>query len=262
MNLIKLPFVLGLAFGAISLVSGCSRPNPEANVYDDSAMVEAGYTRAPSISSIKIVGQHEVTIKGVTMPDGRARFLHMGQAVGFTADAKGRFAARLPLDKSGDVYEFQIEDRGRLVKAEGVIFIPCCDVSRTALLRPGASSIVLGGATAAISSIDINGGQAISVSGYVKPNQAVTLYINGSKNSQTLSDKQGRYEFLSDTKSGNAQQIIIESASGRFEKMIDLGVPLKMEGTSSHINETQQAWIVNWGLVGGGTQTSYIFKSN
>jgi hypothetical protein len=225
-------------------------------------MIEAGYTRAPVITGLLRPTRNEVIVKGVTMPNGRARFLHNGQAIGFSADSKGRFEAKLPVNGVGEVYQFEIEDRGRLVKDEGLLFFPCCDSDRATQLRPGAASLALGGNVPPIASININAAKAMTVEGQVQAGQTVMLYLNNTKVAQTRSDEGGRYAFLTDRSNEPQQQVMIETPNQRHEVRIDLTPGPVMEADKSLIINTDQAWIIHWGLVGGGSQTTYVFKAN
>eukprot|EP01042_Synura_sphagnicola_P015817 gene15817-20033_t len=190
---------LGLSLVAVlSLITlslaACKPSAPQADNGGDAAMRAAGYARAPEISMVGQDGNGSFVVEGQALPDGRVRFTYAGQrAIGVTADSQGHYKAELPSSGLGGVYDLSIEDNGRLIYADGRLFIPAGQPAKAVLMRTGSPSRPIMRRAGVVSVVDYDSAGALGLSGYVSPNANVQVILGDEIRAEAISDATGYY---------------------------------------------------------------------
>lgn len=252
-------FLIGVA--ALLVLTGCTRPTATNGDDDNAALRAAGYSRAPQITGVEQGGGDTYIVTGVAMPDGRVRFDYGGsRAIGVTADAKGRFRAPLPAGPDGGLYDVSTEDNGRLMHAEGRLFIPSHRPDQAVLIRAGAPSLPLLDKSQAIAVVDFDAAGAIAISGHIATQNVVDILIDGDIRAQVRPDADHGYSALSQIAppSTTPTKVALEvRVDGKSEaKSITVSLP---QGEDDQISLIPGGWRVDARLPGGGMQTTLIF---
>lgn len=239
--------------------AGCS-PKPEASQDPDAYMRSKGYARAPQILSVTGSGG-VATVSGQAVPEGRVRFLYGGQrAIGVTADSKGRFKADLPLSGQGGLFDVAVEDTGRLVQAEGRLFIPPEAPQKAVLMRSGSSSLPVAPQGQGIAFVDYDAAGAMMITGVAKPGAAISAVVDGEswpKQAQAATD--GSFTAVTqipppgDTVA--AVNVTVQAGGQSFQR----AVPVSHPTAGDSVTPVDGGWRVDWAVPGGGMQTTIVF---
>lgn len=243
---------------ALSALVGCNgKPAlPEA----PDAMRAAGYSRAPQIIEVAQAGSNMFVVTGQTIPDARVRFGYGGnRAIGVTSDSKGRFRAELPAGPQGGLYDLSTEDGGRLMYAEGRLFIPPLAPQKAVLMRAGSPSLALFNDDTEVAVLDYDAAGALAISGRVSPSAAVEVILNGDI-WRTTSDDRGYYNATTqieppqETEHLNTLTVVV--GGKQMHRDFSDVLPSKHEDS---VVQIQDGWRVAWKLPGGGMQTTLVY---
>lgn len=251
-----------LPLGALLCLSGCHAPQTKADDSDEAALRKAGYSRAPQVTNVEAGGGGAYIVSGQAMPNGRVRFSYGGdRAIGVTADAKGRFRAPLPVGADGGLYDLSIEDEGRLMHAEGRLFIPPGHPEKTVLIRAGAPSESLLDRSLPIGVVDYDAAGAIAISGHIATKNIVNVLIDGDIRAQVKPDDSRAYSALSQiappTKAPVGVAIEVQVDGKSASRTISVSLPDPDKG--DQIRAIPGGWRVDAVLPGGGVQTTLVF---
>ncbi|MFT3995980.1 MAG: hypothetical protein QM667_01115 [Asticcacaulis sp.] len=239
---------------------GASTPeNAEADNYD---AANFGYMRAPEVTSVAVTATGELLVTGMARPQVRVRLTGLnGQAYGVTSGADGRFQASLPQASGGSIYDLAMESEGRLLKAEGRLFVPpSTDIGappRSVLLRAGAASLPIWPQAGLLSVVDFDAGGAIAVAGRTQPGATVDVEIDGQSAAEARAGEDGVYVAIVPLPGGFVSRgvTIGVHSRDRFEtRQIALRRP---EG--ERIQQVGNGWYVAWQAPGNAAQTTVVF---
>lgn len=244
------------------MLSACQRPLIASSDNDDADLRKAGYVRAPQILDVEPSSGGAYIVEGVGEPNGRVRFDYDGdRAIGVTADAKGRFRAPVQIDAAGGLYDVSSEDNGRLLHAEGRLFIPAGHPEKAVLIRSGAPSVPLMDKTLPIAVVDYDAAGAIAISGHIATNNIVNVLIDGDIRAQVRPDADHAYSALSQiappskTPATVALEVRVDGKSAA--RQISVTAPDATQG--DQISVVPGGWRVDAVLPGGGMQTTLVF---
>lgn len=253
---LKKVMLLALGFA----LTAC-QPDPADTSKDYAeALRKKGYASAPIVTAVSQSGPGTVIVTGTALPDGRVRFLYGQRAIGVTADAKGRFNAELPAAPQGSVYDLSMEDAGRLMHAEGRLFVPPGQPAKAVLLRPGTPSLPVSAQGLGIAVVDFDSAGAISVTGRAGPNASLNVIVNEEVRAQPVADANGQFTAMTQVPPpGDSQEAVhlavqAGDTSWRREIMVS-----KAAGNGDHVTPIPEGWRVDWKLPGGGMQTTLVF---
>lgn len=236
-------------------LTACKPSSQRASEDQQKALLDQGYTPQPRLFELKERGGGQVLLIGETTPNGRVRFLQKNSALGFTADSKGRFEAELTLGAQGDLFELSVDDKGRLIKVEGKLFID--PKGHAIALRPGTAQQAQLGGEGLISGIDHNGGPLIVISGLSRPAAEIKLSANGQPIGRVTAQSDGHYVY--ETQLDLTQAYRIEASDGATQQAITM--PADPEGDPVvGIMAIDGGYAITWALDGGGFQTSLIYR--
>ena len=254
-----LRYLLSLtALLALSALSSCN-DKPKAPEAAD-AMRAAGYSRAPQIIEVAQAGSSTFVVTGQTIPDARVRFGYAGnRAIGVTSDSKGHFRAELPAGSNGGLYDLSTEDGGRLMYAEGRLFIPPEAPHKAVLMRAGSPSLALFNDNTSVAVLDYDGAGALAISGRVAPSAAVEVILNGDI-WRTKSDDRGYYNATTQIeppqKTENLNTLTVVVGNSQTQRNFSDVLPKEHEDS---VTQVPDGWRVAWKLPGGGMQTTLVF---
>jgi hypothetical protein len=245
-------------------LGGCKPKAPKAESDDWSTLRPAGYAIAPVVTGVAAAGPGMIAVEGHALPDSRVRFLYGPDArqlrIGVTADSKGRFMAELPASPQGSVFDvFATDDSGRMVQAEGRLFVPPDQPGKAIMMRPGTPSIPVYGQTSGLAVVDYDPAGAFAVAGRVAPRSSVTLTV-GDVRVQRTSDANGYFNAVMQIPQPTDQVMPLNlqvEAGGALWKR-DIGVS-RATGESDQVTPIPQGWRVDWRVPGGGMQTTLVF---
>ena len=261
---LSLPFprILSLLVCA-GFVAACHPGPAKTNSDNVQKLMDNGYSPAPVVNEVTQSGPGMLTVKGQALPDGRVRFILGPQrAIGVTADSKGRFSADLPADPKGSVFDLLMEDRGRLMHAEGRLFVPPGQPAKAIIMRPGAASLPVARQPEGIAVLDYDAAGALAVSGRVAPKTAVDVIVNGQlRGAQPISAGDGAYTAMTQMlpapgDSPTTLNIVIEAGGATWKR--DVMVSRPADG-GDHVTLIPEGWRVDWKVPGGGVQTTLVF---
>lgn len=245
-------------FLAATLAIGACRARPDqepATVLTEAE--KAGYLPAPEIAQVVPGPAGGVIVHGAAKPGGRIRATTpSGEAYGATADRDGRFALELPAREATLLVALSVEERGRSTPAEGWLFVPTGELSRAALLRPGAAAEVLGAEPGALAAVDYDLAGGAALSGKVDANVAVRISVDGSQAGEAVSGADGRYQLRLARLSPGARRIQVAAGDDRVERDVALAAAAPA-GAFGAVRESG-GWRVNWNTPGGGVQSTFI----
>lgn len=244
------------------LLAGCGEKAPEKVEVADYVATNRGYVKAPEVTSVAVTAAGELLVTGAALPEARVRLTApAGQAYGVTAGTDGRFQASLPQTSGGSLYDLAMETEGRLMRAEGRLFVPpASDIGappRSVLLRPGASALPLWPQAGLVAVVDYDAGGAMTVSGRTDPGLMVDVEVDGQPALEVRAGENGIYSAALPVRGGLHTGIVTIGVRSRdrFEtRQISLRQP-STEGASL----TGGAWYVDWAIGGGGLQTTVVF---
>lgn len=248
------PALVGASLG----LAAC-QPAAKAEKDGPAALLEAGYSPTPVITSVTSEASDSLLISGQARPDGRVRFLYGQQrAVGVTADSKGHFVAELPVNPQGSVFDVSMEDSGRLMHAEGRLFVPPGQPSKAVMMRPGSPSLPVA-ATPGIFAVDYDAAGALAIAGRVAPKTHVRLTIDGVGIDRT-SDAGGYFTAVMQIAApgDSAMPIALSVDAGGSVWQRNVTVTRAAAG-SDQVTPIAEGWRVDWVLPGGGMQTTLVF---
>ena len=260
MKKIITPFWLKTVTG-LSLVLALTGCQDKPTVTDpDAAMRAAGYARAPVITGIEQAGSDMVVVTGDTIPNARVRFAYGDQrAIGVTADSKGRFRAELPIGTQGGIYDLSAGDLGRLMHADGRLFIPPGMPQKAILMRPGAPSFPVVPHASQLLVADYDSAGAFALAGRVTPKTAVNLVVDGVRVRQ-MSDDTGYFSAImqipSPTQGAVVADVSVQVGDTSWTRTISV---TSATGEGDRITAIPKGWRVDWMLPGGGIQTTLVF---
>ncbi len=244
----------------VALLAGCS-PKPQAVQDADAYMRAQGYARAPQILGITGSGD-TVTVSGEAAPEGRVRFQYGGQhSIGITADSRGRFKAELPLTAQGGLFDISMEDTGRLVQAEGRLFIPPGAPQKAVLMRAGSPSLPLAPGGAGIAVVDYDAAGAMMITGIAAPHVAIAATIDGeSWPKQPAGGDKGAFTAICQIPppqdAATPVNVVIQAGGATFTR----SVPVSKAPQGDRITAIDGGgWRVDWIVPGGGMQTTVVF---
>lgn len=244
----------------LAVVCACS-PKPQAAQDPDAYLRAAGYSPTPQILSVTGSG-NTVTITGQALPGGRVRILYGDQrATGVTADAKGRFSADVPLQPGGGLYDVSMDDAGRMMQAEGRLFIPPGAPQRAILLRGGAPSVALSPKTEpGVAVIDYDAAGAMIVTGKAAAGAAIVVTIdNESWPKQPPAGADGLFvavcQFLPPQADAAPINVTVTAGQQTWNRVISVSTP----PATDRITAVDSGWRVDWKVPGGGMQTAMVF---
>jgi len=243
-------------------LAGCRQPAASQGDGDDAALRKAGYARAPQITDVQQADGGTYVVSGLVMPNGRVRFDYGGdRAIGVTADAHGRFRAPLPAGPNGGLYDLSTEDSGRLLHAEGRLFIPPAHPEKAVLIRSGAPSLPLLDKSLPLAIVDYDAAGAIAISGHIATDHVADVLVNGDIRAQVKPDAGHFYSALSqiappsDTPVKVALEIRVDGKS--WTRQINVSRP--DAGKGDQLSTVPGGWRVDAILPGGGMQTTLVF---
>jgi hypothetical protein len=244
----------------VGMMAGCEKADPQGGADGPFLATNMGYIRAPEILKVTIGGNGVVKISGVARPDGRVRLTsRQGQAFGVTANTRGEFEAELPNDVNGNLYDLSMEDSGRLMKAEGRLFVPTGQPERAVFMRSGYPSLPLSPHAPLLAVVDYDGLGGVAVAGRTKAGAVVALGVNGADVARVKADEAGLYSAILPLRQSLVGQAVMLTAQS--EGAVDARtVELQAEpGEMDSIQPTEAAWKVHWLLPGGGSQTTMVY---
>ncbi len=245
---------------AVLSLGACDAGKPKADDDGEAALRKAGYTPAPQITGVQQNGPSGFVITGQADPDGRVRFLYGQQrAIGVTADSKGRFRAELPAGPMGGLYDLSIEDTGRLLHAEGRLFIPPMHPTKAVLMRTGSPSQSLFNEGEALAVMDYDGAGAAAFSGRVAPRTQVNIILNGEIRARVTSDDKGFYSATGQMNAPSANPAIVTVGLQAGAIQANHQVPVSLPADADRVTAQGEGWRVDWALPGGGIQTTLVF---
>ena len=255
---------LRIGLSALLLFHLCAcAPKPKTN-NDQDGLRAAGYSPSPQISSILAEGPDIWVVSGHADPNGRVRFLYgiPPRAIGITADGNGQFSAPLPASVSGSIYDVSMEDNGRLMQAEGRLFVPPGHADHAVLLRPGAPSQALFNTHQTLAVVDYDSRGALAVSGRVAPNRVVIISAEGEPLARTQSDSRGFYQGLTAIAAAGLDRplkLTIQEGTKVESRVVVLATRETARATSDSVTPIEGGWKVDWAIPGGGYQTALVF---
>lgn len=247
----------------VPLLSACSGEGNETKdtPYEATAM---GYVKTPEIKSVAVTAAGDLLVTGTAFGGGRVRLTSAtGQAYGVTADADGHFQASLPQMTGGSLYDLSMEERGRLMKAEGRLFVPPSTASdlppKAAFMRMGASSLPLWPQAPLLALADYDAGGGLAVSGRARPDAIIEIELNGRPAVRAQAESDGVYTALIPLNpEALGQTLTLSARDGATSETRSLNLRTRGEGPNATANENG-VWYVYWNLQGGGAQTSIMF---
>jgi len=257
----KNPQILILACAVLAACHPAPKTTASANE-EDAAMRVAGYARAPVLTGATQNGEETFVIAGNARPDGRVRVQYQGRrAVGTTADSDGHFRIEVPAANPGGIYDVSMEDSGRLMHAEGRLFVPFNHPEKAVLLRAGSASLPLNNMAATVATVDYDGSGGAALSGKVTPHTQVDLLMDGEIRGRAVSDDEGRYSLTTQIPppvSGAAGlDLTIQAGKISTQKTVPVSLPDKSAG--DRVSAVDGGWRVDWTLPGGGMQTTLVY---
>ncbi len=247
-----------------AVLSGCQPKAPKAESDDWSTLRPAGYAIAPVVTAVTAAGPGMIAVEGHALPDSRVRFLYGPETkqlrIGVTADSKGRFVAELPANPQGSVFDlFATDDSGRMVQAEGRLFVPPDQPAKAIMMRPGTPSMPVYTQTSGLAVVDYDSLGAFAVAGRVAPRSSVTLTV-GEVKVQRTSDSNGYFnavmQILQPTDQVMPLNLQVEAGGAIWKR--DIGVS-RPAGEGDLVTPIPQGWRVDWHVPGGGVQTTLVF---
>lgn len=250
---------LCLLAGASALLTGCQPRDNQASDEGPFLATNMGYVRAPEILKVSIANNGVVRISGIARPDGRVRLISgQGQAFGVTANTRGEFEANLPGNTQGSLYDVSMEESGRLMKAEGRLFVLPAQPERAVFMRSGSPSLPLSPHAPLLAVVDYDSLGGVAVSGRTKAKAVVALSVNGSDIARVKADEAGLYYTLLPLRQSLAGQDVTLTA--RSEGAIDSRqLNIVSTGVADSVQPAGNAWRVDWSLPGGGVQTTIVY---
>lgn len=223
--------------------------------------MDEGYSPAPIVTDVTQSAPGMLTVNGKALPEGRVRFILGPQrAIGVTADSKGRFSADLPANPRGSVFDLLMEDRGRLMHAEGRLFVPPGQPGKSVIMRPGAPSLSIAAQALGISMIDYDAAGALAITGRVAPKAKFKIVVGGEEWPQPAADDKGMFTALIQIpppgKEPESLDVSVVTTSASWHRDLTVTLPSSATDQTTPIPE---GWRVDWQVPGGGMQTTLVF---
>jgi hypothetical protein len=245
-------------------VSGCHPAPPQAKRDDSATLRAAGYAAAPVVTAVTQAAPGMIAVEGQALPDSRVRFQYGKEEaplrIGVTADSKGNFVAELPASPQGSVFDlFSMDDNGRMVHAEGRLFVPPDQPGKAVMMRPGMPSLPVYSRTSGLAVVDYDAAGAFAVAGRVAPHSSVNLTV-GDQHFQRNSDAQGYFNAVMQIPPPTDQvaPLNVQAEAGGAVWKRDIGIS-KASGESDQVTPMPQGWRIDWKVPGGGLQTTLVF---
>ncbi|MBP2158510.1 MULTISPECIES: hypothetical protein [Asticcacaulis] len=260
MKKMSLPLRWLLLIFAFTAIAACQR-GPEAARKDYAEALKAeGYAAAPVITAVAQGGPGTLVITGQAQPDGRVRVLYGQQrAIGVTADASGRFTAELPAGPEGSVYDLSTEDNGRLIHAEGRLFVPPGQPAKAVLLRPGTSSLPVAPQGLGIAIVDYDSAGALGITGRVGPKAALDVLVDGEIRAQPTARADGVFTAMTQIAPPGVEARTVSLSADAASTSWKRDVAVTKPGAGDRVTPIPEGWRIDWTLPGGGTQTTLVF---
>jgi hypothetical protein len=259
MKKMSLPIKLVLVMGLLATAACLPGPKEARDDYSE-ALKAQGYAAAPVITAVAQSGPGNLVITGQAQPDGRVRVLYGQQrAIGVTADANGRFSAELPASPEGSVFDLSTEDNGRLIHAEGRLFVPPGQPGKAVLLRPGSASLPITPQGLGIAVVDYDSAGALGITGRAGPKAALDVWVDGEIRAQPNSRDDGVFTAMTQIappdEAARTVSIAADAASTSWKRNIAVTKPVG----GDRVTPIPEGWRVDWTLPAGGTQTTLVF---
>ncbi|ESQ91743.1 hypothetical protein ABAC460_05225 [Asticcacaulis sp. AC460] len=274
-------------------LAACQPARPGAEDAATAELRAKGYARAPEITSVVEEGTTFV-VYGVANKGGRVNLKYLGAndagltlnaSIGGEVDKEGVFRipevpvgphgglydllatdsprsqreSEVPADTSAFPTDLPSDERGRWLHAEGKLFVPRGHPEKAVVLRAGVAGRPVSVQNQIIAEVDYDGRGGIAVAGRVAPDITVNLVVGGVMIGRSQSDADGRYQVLGQISAPGEAEVVMDIEITTEKQSQTRAVPISLPPGGDRITPIEGGWRVDWGLPGGGVQTSVVF---
>jgi len=246
-----------------ALACGCSAPAPpRAQAPAAPGGADAGYAAPPEPRAAAPAAEGGVSLSGVGRPDALVRLASPdGSAIGATASNSGAWSLALPAAPELRLYSVSEDVGGRPLRARGYLAVWSAPQAGAAMLRPGAGAELLGAHDGlSISALDFDLSGAAVASGSARPNQAVSLSLDGADAGDDRADSGGRFALsLPHALTPGPHRLTARAGGAAAEVAFEAAPPAALPRTPYAAAREGRAWRIVWTTPGGGPQTTLLF---
>lgn len=250
------------------LLAGCGERTPEGEPPSatDLEAAEAGYLAPPQAERVQVSGELLV-LRGSAPAGDRVRIAAVaGGAYSATADARGRWEARVPRTDTPQMFTILAERQGRTLRAEGRLLV--LPGGPHLILRPGHGALPVGPAPEGgprIVSLDLASDGAAAVSGYAQPSTRAATVVDGVPPAegvvvgQGATDRDGRFAIILATPLLRGEHSVVVNTPDGVASVTARIAPIPDLGERPFIaTRDPDGWRITWRLPRGGVQTTYV----
>ncbi len=253
---------LAFALAAVAL-AGCSGRRDSAAIAPAPARgsSEASYLAPPRVTSVQLSPAGVLAVSGVAPPRATIAIVSPeGEQARTLADGHGGWQARLAEATQPRLYAISAMLAGRTVHAEGALITAPGAMTPAVTVRAGYAASPLGLVRATgIASVDYDPSGFIAVAGFAPAHAQLTLVVDGAPAAVGQADGDGRYALLAANRRlpMGVHQLQVRAPDAAPTRQVTLEPPVALAAPYRAWPDAD-GWRVEWGLNGGGVQTTLI----
>jgi hypothetical protein len=222
---------------------------------------QAGYLAPPGVVAVQ-ARDGVLRLRGSAPPRSTVELVSPeGERLRVGTDAGGVWRARLPAGGRPRLYAVSTLSGGRAIHADGALVLAPGALAPAVTVRAGEASLPLlrTGATT-VATVDYDPSGVMAVAGSAPPGAALNLLVDGAPAAVGQADGQGRYALLAaNHRLGlGPHRLELRTPGGTTARDVVLQPPEPLTTPYLATAAPGGGWRVEWGLTGGGEQTTLI----
>ncbi len=222
---------------------------------------EASYLAPPRATAVRVGADGGLTIFGTAPLRSTVQIVSPeGEQARAGVDARGGWSVHLSASPQPRLYAVSAMLEGRTVHADGALITAPGAAAPAVTVRAGyaASPLSLDQSTR-IASVDYDPSGFIAVAGAAPAHTQLTLVVDGAPAAVGQADQAGRYALLAADRrlAMGPHQLQVRAQGAASERQVTLEPPVALAAPYQSW-PGPDGWRVEWGLNGGGVQTTLI----
>ncbi len=222
---------------------------------------EASYLAPPAAASARVGPDGTLAVTGVAPPGSLVEIMSPeGEQAHVRADRRGGWSSHLAGSAQPHLYAISATLQGRTVHAEGALITAPGAATPAVMVRAGDAAYPLRPDRATgIASVDYDPSGFIAGAGFAPPHAQLTLAVDGAPAAVGQADGAGRYALLAANRrlAMGAHRLQVRAPAAAPERQVTLEPPVAL-AAPYQAWPGPDGWRVEWGLNGGGVQTTLI----
>ena len=247
---------------AMAIVAEACRPSSEpAAKVTPPKPPSSGYQVPPEVTSVGPGPAGRIDVFGVASAGVAVRLATPSGVASFaTAAPDGTWRMQIPASADPRMFGLSMSAGGRVVQSVDYLFV--APDGRTARLRAGGGSEVVGRSGPGTLVLDYDTQRAATLSGDATPGALLSLKVDGVERGQASADAGGRFVLpLNQPLTAGAHDLDLTGSDAEIAAGAVIGQPAQLSASPFYAAHSGAGWRIDWLTPGGGEQTTLILTA-